>query len=174
MNSYCRVRVQFVLLFGVSIFSLIAEQPTPPKAAPEEKSAAKQISVRLEFHPGAGPARGEAGFQGASWSKLAPGLNPKALTLQARAGIGDKFPVQEKEDVTLFEITLENGTDDHLTVSIDSEAGSQKLRLDRDKETAFLVAGVKYLIIYPTLHVAGKAGERPTTNKATIVVKRLL
>jgi hypothetical protein len=173
MNSFRRVSSAFVLFVGITIPCIAAEQPTPPKAAPEEKSAPKQISVRLEFHPGGGPARGEAGFQGASWSKLAPGLDPKALTLQARAGIGDKFPVQENEQTTLFEITLENGTDDHLMVSIDSEAGSQKLRRARDKEAAVLVAGVKYLLLYPTLHVAGKAGERPTTNKATIVVKRL-
>src|SRR5687767_14886420 len=93
-----------------------------PQKPPTEKNAKPdQVAVRLIFVPGGGPWKGEAPFQGASWSALGPGLQKGVLMLQARAGIGDKFPVQEKNGETLFDVILENGTDDHLVLLISSE-----------------------------------------------------
>jgi hypothetical protein len=126
------------------------------------------------FAPGGGPWKGETPFQGASWSALGPGLEKGVLMLQARAGIGDKFPVQEKNGVTLFDVILENGTDDHLVLLIGSEEGEQKLKVARDKPSDLTVAGVKYRVMYPSLTVAAAKGEKPTTNKATIFIERRL
>jgi hypothetical protein len=140
----------------------------PPVPA---KKVVKQQLMRLEFNPGGGPWKGEAAFQGASFTKLGPGLGRDNF-MQARAGIGDRFPVQDKEDVTLFEVELENGLDDHLVVLITSGDVDQKVRLPRDKRVPITVAGSKYTLLFPTNQVAAAPGERPSTNKATIFVTK--
>ena len=99
--------------------------PVPAPAAepiPPPKKEAKQQLVPLEFNPGGGPWVGETPFQGASWSALGPGP-AKGSFMQARAGIGDRFPVQDKAGSTHFEIELENGVNDHLVVLVTAGDG---------------------------------------------------
>jgi hypothetical protein len=140
------------------------------QSAPVAKPAPAQIAAPLVFSPGGGPWKGETPFQGASWSALGPGIEKGVLMLQARAGIGDKFPVQKKEGTVLFEVTLENGTDDHLVLLIHSEDVDQRIKVTRNKATNFTVSGVKYQALFPKLTVAAAKGEKPTTNKATIML----
>jgi hypothetical protein len=140
------------------------------QSAPVAKPAPAQVAVPLVFNPGGGAWRGETPFPGASWSALGPGIEKGVLMLQARAGIGDKFPVQKKEGAVLFEVTLENGTDDHLVLLIHSEDVDQKIKVTRNKAADFTVSGMKYQALFPKLRVAAAKGEKPTTNKATILL----
>ena len=143
--------------------SIVAAEPAPPA------KAVKQQLVRLEFNPGGGPWSGETPFQGASFSALGPGPG-KDLFMQAHAGIGDRFPVQNKAGATLFEVVLENGLDDHLMVLVTGGDVDQKVRLSRDKGVEIAIAGAKYTLCFPTTRVAAAPGEHPSTNKAMIFV----
>jgi hypothetical protein len=143
--------------------SIVAAEPAPPA------KAVKQQLVRLEFNPGGGPWSGETPFHGASWSALGPGPG-KDLFMQAHAGIGDRFPVQNKAGATLFEVVLENGLDDHLVVLVTGGDVDQKVRLPRDKGVEITIAGAKYTLCFPTTRVGAAPGERPSTNKAMIFV----
>src|SRR5687767_2102570 len=78
-----------ILAFPFLTFAVHAEAPKPPPPAQE--------AVRLKFVPAGGPWKGETPFQGASWTALSPGWAPGVLQLHARAGIGDRFPVQEAD-----------------------------------------------------------------------------
>jgi hypothetical protein len=140
------------------------------QSTPVAKPAPAQVAVPLVFNPGGGAWKGETPFQGASWSALGPGIEEGVLMLHARAGIGDKFPVQKKEGAVLFEVTLENGTDDHLVLLIHSEDIELKIKVTRNKATDFTVSGIKYQALFPKLTVAAAKGDKPTTNKATIML----
>src|SRR5215204_3270949 len=120
-----------------------AAEPIPPK-----QEAKRQQLVRLEFNPGGGPWSGETPFQGASWHALGPGPG-NGNSMQARAGIGDRFPVEDKGGTRHFEIELENGLDDHLVVLVIAGDVDQKVRLPRDKPVEITVAGAKYTVLYP-------------------------
>src|SRR5438128_501207 len=73
--------------------------------------------VRQQFVPT--DARASAG--GASWSRLRAFPNhPGVLWTQARAGIGDSFPVQEVDGQTAFEVVVAEGDDEHLVVEVRS------------------------------------------------------
>jgi hypothetical protein len=148
----------------------MADEAAKPAAVAGERKSAQQLT-REEFNPGGGPARGETGFQGASWSALGRGFADDIM-MQARAGIGDKFPVAEKGKDPLFEVILENGTDDHLVLQIVSHERDQKVRVPRDKPVPITVAGSKYVLSFPTLRVAAAPGEHPSSNKVTIFVTR--
>lgn len=118
--------------------------------------------------------KGRASYDGASQTALVQGPQKGILWLQAHARIGDKFPVQMQGGVTLFEVVLVAGDDDHLVLEIRSKEGSQKINLPRDKDQTVEVAGVKYELLYPSISVAAAGNERPTTNKAMLMVKRRL
>ena len=143
--------------------------------APAEASAdAKSGDVRVRFVPDLHRKKGEASGHGASWSKLDPGPEKGILWLQAHAGIGDKFPVREKDDVTLFDVVVKEGDDDHLVLEIRSKKALQKIDLHRDKREVVEVDGVKYEILYPSVSVAAGGNDRPTTDQAMLMVTRRL
>lgn len=137
-----------------------------------DEPKAGTVKARLRFVPDGGAWKGETAFEGASWHNLGPGLEKDVLWMQARAGLGDKFPVQEKDRVTLFEVALLEGNDDRVVIEVRAKGGAQRIELPRDKPAPVKVAGRKYELRYPTLSVAAAPGENPSTNKATIQVSR--
>ena len=143
--------------------------------APAGSSApANSGAVRVRFVPDLHRKIGEASGNGASWSKLGAGPEKGVLWLQAHAGIGDKFPVREKDDVTLFDVVVKEGDDDHLVLEIRSKKALQKIDLHRDKRGVVEVDGVKYEILYPSVSVAGGGKDSPTANQAMLMVTRRL
>ena len=145
-------------------------------AADQDKpnlSTAK-VAVRMRFVPGGPPAKGATDFRGASWTELGPGPEKGVLWLQAHAGVGDKFPVIDKQGLHLFEVVLADGDDDHVVLEIRSQEGAKKIDLPRDKPGAVKVAGIKYDLLYPSISVGAAPGEKPTTNKAMLMVTRRL
>jgi hypothetical protein len=131
-------------------------------------------SARLRFVPEGGAWKGESEFKGASWTHLGPGLKADSLFLQARVGVGDKFPVQDKAGATLFEIKLVEGNDDRVAVEVQTKSGNQKVDLPRDRSVEVNVSGTKYELLYPSIRVGASAKETPSTNKATLIVTRRL
>jgi hypothetical protein len=94
--------------------------------------------------------------------------------MQARAGVGDRFPVGETDNATLFEVTVLEGDDERLVVEVRAKERTQRVELPRDKAAPVEVAGQKYELRFPTLSVAAAPDEKPSTNKATIhVIRRL-
>jgi hypothetical protein len=126
-------------------------------------------SVRLRFVPGGKAWKGETEFKGASWTRLGSGLRPGELFMQARAGIGDGFPVEDTKGMTLFQIKLLEGDDDRVTVEVKSHSETQKFVLHRDQSSAVSVAGKKYQLLYPSVSVSADPKENPSTNKATLM-----
>jgi hypothetical protein len=176
MNAAKALRI-FLLALGSSLATAAAvdvPQPAKPAAAPAGKAAAAQQNrlARLRFAPEGEAWRGETPFEGASWHKLgpAPGGRADVLMMQGRAGVGDKFPVQSKEGVTLFEVFLAEGGDKQLGVEVRTKAAPQKVEIKRDKSAKVEVDGVKYTLSFPTISVEAQPGEDPSTNKATIMV----
>jgi len=109
----------------------------------------------------------EAG-KGAVWTSLHPGPGQK-LILQAWAGIGDKFPVKDKDSTVHFEVLLTDGDDDHLSLEILSPQGVQMIDVQRDQPAQLHVAGIEYQFTYPSVNVSSKEN-KSTTNKAMIII----
>jgi hypothetical protein len=118
--------------------------------------------------------KGSSDYKGASCTALTNGPDPKALWLQAHAGVGDKFPVRDDAGVQLFEVLLQQGDDEHVLLEIQSKEGRKKVDLVRDKRGSVTVGGVQYDLAYPSVSVAASAGEKPTTNKAMLMITRQL
>lgn len=131
----------------------------------------KAHSVRVRFVPGSVPTSPLESGSGAVWSSLHPGPGGK-LILQAWAGIGDKFPVQDKDDLLHFEVELKDGDDDHLSLDILSQQVVQKIDVQRDKPAQVQVAGIEYELTYPSVSVSSKENKF-TTNKAMLLVTRV-
>ena len=131
-----------------------------------------KVATRMKFVPGGPPAKGATDFKGASWTALVPGPQKGVLWCQATAGVGDKFPVIDKQGVKLFEVLLANGDDDHVVLEIRSKEGAKKIDLARDKPAKVKVAGIEYDLLYPSISVGAAPGEKPTTNKAMLMVTR--
>jgi hypothetical protein len=131
----------------------------------------KPHSVRLRFVPEAAPQSPLESSDSAVWSALRPGPNPQSgeLFLQAWAGIGHKFPVQEEGGPTLFEVTLKQGNDDRLVAEVRSKQGTQTVELKRDKSVPVTIAGITYRLLYPTCDVSSTQG-KSATNKAMLIV----
>jgi len=140
----------------------------------EEAKTGTSVKARLRFVPEGGAWKGETTFKGASWHNLGPGLTKGVLWMQARAGVGDKFPVGEKDDAPLFEVAVLEGSDERIVVEVRSKDGNQRINLPRDKAAPVEVAGAKYQLRFPTVSVEAAPGEQPSTNKATVHVSRRL
>lgn len=130
--------------------------------------------MRLKFVPEGGAWKGETAFKGASWTNLAPGLTKGTLFLHAKAGIGDKFPVQDKAGVTLFEVRLLEGSDERIVVEVLNGDRAQKVELPRDHIAKVEVGGLTYELRYASVSVDPAKDPNPSSNKATIFVTRKL
>lgn len=167
------MKALFVLSLHLISLSLqtatAAEKDKPASLAP----ATEQLK-RVRFVPGSAPMKGSSDFKGASCTGLVPGPRKGELWLQAHADVGDDFPVIDEKGVTLFEVLLKAGDDDHLVLEIHTKEGKQKIDLQRDKAGAVTVAGIKYDLSYPSVSVAAAPNAKPTTNKAMLMVTRRL
>jgi hypothetical protein len=143
-------------------------------AADKDKPAAArpEVAVRMRFVPGDPPAKGSSDFKGASCTSLVPGPEKGVLWCQAHAGVGDQFPVITEDGVKLFDVRLAEGDDDHVVLEIRSKEGAKKIDLPRDKAGSVEVEGIKYGLSYPSVTVAAAPNEKPTTNKAMLMVTR--
>jgi hypothetical protein len=118
--------------------------------------------VRRRFVPG--PSE-----HGASFSALRPGPEKDGGSfLQAWAGVGENFPVKDKTGVTLFEVTVLEGDDDHLVMQIRAKEETQKIDVKRDKSEPVTVAGIRYEVAYPSVSVS--SADKTTSNQAMILV----
>jgi hypothetical protein len=155
-----------VLALGVHIGS--AAETEKPGAPPT------QVTVRMRFVPGGPPAKGSSDFKGASCTSLVPGPEKGVLWCQAHAGVGDQFPVITETGEKLFDVLLAEGDDDHVVLDIRSKEGVKRINLPRDKAGSVEVAGIKYGLSYPSVSVAAAPNDKPTTNKAMLMVTRHL
>jgi hypothetical protein len=96
------------------------------------------------------------------------------LWCQAHAGVGDEFPVMSKDEVKLFDVRLVEGNDDHVVLEIRWRGGAKKIEVPRDKRRSLEIAGVEYELLYPSVSVGAVVGEKPTTNKAMLLITRRL
>lgn len=118
--------------------------------------------VRKRFVPGKTE-------HGASFSALRPGPGKGGeLFLQAWAGIGEKFPVKNQAGVTLFDVAVVDGDDDHLVLEVSAKEGVQKIDVKRDKSETIIVAGTRYIVSYPSISVS--SADQTTSNQAMILV----
>lgn len=168
-----------LLLFLLSLSihpGLAADNEKPEPDAPSASPAAsvKLESVRVRFVPGSLPMKGEASYEGASWTALVPGPQRGVLWLQAHAGIGDKFPVQSQAGETLFEVLLVKGNDDHVVLEVRSKEDSQSIDLVRDRVKSLKVGEIEYEFDYPSIYIGAAKNEKPTTPKAMLMVTRRL
>ena len=153
---------------ALGVHAGLAADKNKPSAPPAE------VAVRMRFVPGGPLAKGSSDFKGASFTELGEGPVKGELWCQAHAGVGDTFPVIDKKGVTLFEVLLAEGDDDHVMLEIRSKEGAKKIDLPRDKAGSVEVAGIKYGLSYPSVSVAAAPKEKPTTNKAMLMVTRRL
>jgi len=127
-------------------------------------NAGQNLPVRQRFVP-----TKPSGNNNASWQNLGPNpLHPGVSWAMGTAGIGDKFPVQEKANEPLFEVTVTDGDDEHLVVEVSSKEGLQKVELWRDKPVSVQVAERKYELLFPTIDV--NPTDKTTTDKANLIV----
>jgi len=127
-------------------------------------NAGQNLPVRQRFVP-----TKPSGNNNASWQNLGPDpFRPGSLWAMGSAGIGDKFPVQEKAHEPLFEVTVIDGDDDHLVVEVSSKEGSQQVELWRDKPVSVQIAERKYELRFPTAQV--NPADKTTTDKAHVIV----
>ena len=92
--------------------------------------------------------------------------------LQASAGLNDRFPIQEAGGNILFEVTLENGTDEHIALVVHGSEGDQRVRIPKEKTVAVKVGTETYQFTFPRTRVEADPAEHPTTNKAMVIITR--
>lgn len=154
---------------------LRAQSAAPKPAAEEEDAQPQAHSVRLKFVP-AEPARSN----GASWSRLRhfPDDDPDVLMLMANAGIGDSFPVQEKDNPKVMDVKIVSGNDDELELGFaptekpypnDSVPKTMKVR--RNDTASIVLQGYRYKFSYPTVNVASDG--KTTTDTPMLIVNRI-
>ena len=90
--------------------------------------------------------------------------------LMAHAGIGNSFPVGEKDKPKAFDVKVIAGDDDYLKLEVRTEKGSDHYDVKRDGTVSVQVAGHKFTIAYPSVTVS--SGDKPTTDNAMIIVNR--
>jgi hypothetical protein len=118
------------------------------------------------------PAESEASGPGANWTALAPAPDRKgAYWVRAHVGVGDTFPVKEKDGQLVFEVALPEGSDEKLLVEVRYQGGIQRIDVPRDTAVTVEIGSSKYEWYYPSLYV-GPDGEA-TTNKAFLILTRL-
>ena len=162
-RSYAPVRPSQLHQMNISFIALLpflavgihtccaAEKDKKDGAVQAAPPAAKQQSVRMRFVPESPPRKGSADYEGASQTDLGPGPVKGVLWCQAHAGVGDQFPVIDKQGITLFEVRLVEGNDDHVVLEISSNEGVKKIDLPRDKRGAIKVGGIEYELLYPSV-----------------------
>ena len=155
-------------VIALGVHFTFARDQGKPSERPDE------VLVRMRFVPDGPPAKGSSDFKGASWTALVPGSEKGVLWCHAHAGVGDQFPVVSQEGETLFEVLLVEGDDDHVILQIRSKEGAKRIDLPRDKAGSVEVAGIKYALSYPSVSVGAAPNEKPTTNKAMLMVTRHL
>ena len=164
-------------LLALRIHTGLAADNDKPGIPPGDAPAVAKpslVSVRMRFVPGGPPAKGSSDYEGASFTALGPGPAKGVLWCQAHAGVGDQFPVIDAQNVKLFDVRLAKGDDDHVVLEIRSKEGVKKIDLGRDERGSVKVAGIEYELLYPSVSVAGAPDEKPTTNKAMLMVTRRL
>ena len=126
------------------------------------------VKVRQRFEPVDSRQSGRS----ANWTALVPVSDrPGALWVRAHAGIGDTFPVQEKDGPKLFDVAIPEGNDDKLLVEVRYQGGMQRIDVPRDKVVTVEIGQRRYEWYYPSIYVNpdGKA----TTDKAFLILTRL-
>jgi hypothetical protein len=149
----------FFAAFIFALPALAADKPAIPAAHP----------VRQRFVPAPPDA---AKGNGASFSALhqLAADKPGVLMLMAHAGIGNSFPVGEKDKPKAFDVKVIAGDDDYLKLEVRTEKGSDHYDVKRDGTVSVQVAGHKFTIAYPSVTVS--SGDKPTTDNAMIIVNR--
>jgi hypothetical protein len=170
MNTRLAFLVPFIALSTHTCFAADNDKPSVPPADVPASAKEKSVKLRMRFVPGGPPAKGSSDFEGAAFTDLGPGPEKGVLWCQAHAGVGDEFPVIDKQGVKLFDVRLAEGDDDHVVLEIRSKEGAKKIDLARDKRGSVKVAGIEYELLYPSVSVAGTPDEMPTTNKAMLMV----
>ncbi|MHC4478749.1 MAG: hypothetical protein ACYTEL_24205 [Planctomycetota bacterium] len=128
----------------------------------------KSSTVRQQFEP----IDSEVSDRGANWTALVPAPDrPGAFWVRAHVGIGDTFPVQEKDGRRLFDVVIAEGNDDQLLVEVRCQAGMQRIDLPRDKTVTVEIEGNRYEWYYPSTYV--NPDGRTTTDKAFLIIMRL-
>ncbi len=146
------------LLFSLILSSGCSTTPTD-----------KQIAVRQRFIPSAGTT--DTSHNGASYSALVPLKDGSGISrLIAHAGIGDAFPVKDEAGNCFFEIRLLSGDDDHLQIAINSILPSQHFDLRRDHPLWFKMDNHQYDLAYPSVSVAARKDEHPTSNQVMLLL----
>ena len=134
--------------------------------AVKENSNPSRVRQRFE------PTESSESGQGANWTALVPAPGrPGAFWLRANAGIGDTFPVKEKDGQKLFDVTVPEGNDDKLLVEVSYQGGVQRIDVPRDTKVTVEIGGSRYEWYYPSLYINpdGKA----TSDKAFLILTRL-
>ena len=140
----------------------------PTRAADKPAPDAAQV-VRQRFVPTS--SNGAKG-KGASFTALHQNAadKPGVLMLMAHAGIGDSFPVGEKDKPKAFEIQIVAGDDDHLKLEVRAGKRADRYDVKRDGTVSVQIDGHKFTISYPSVTVS--AEDQPTTDQAMIIVNR--
>ena len=174
MNTPLVLLIPLIALSPHISFAADKDKPSVPSVGAPASAKEKLVTVRMRFVPGGPPAKGSSDFEGASFTDLGPGPEKGVIWCQAHAGVGDQFPVMSKEGVKHFDVKLAKGDDDRVVLEIRSKEGTKTIDLARDKRGSVKVAGLEYELLYPSISVAGAPDEKPTTNKAMLMVTRRL
>ncbi len=143
-----------------------------PAFAEDNPATPAQRAVRQRFVPKPRDARDGNGADCTKLNQMKMD-KPGVLMLMAHAGVGDSFPVGEKDLRKALDVTVLAGDDDHLKLGIRiADEKKQQLDVDmkRDGTVSMQLAGHKFTFAYPSVTV--NPDSSPTTDKAMIIVNR--
>ncbi len=162
------MRKVIVMIMGVFVCGCGVEKKDQPEKGIQPPNGPYPVEVRQRFEP----ADAGASSQRANWTTLVPAPDrPGALWLRANVGIGDTFPVKEKDGPKLFEVAIPEGNDDKLLVEVRYQGGMQRIDVPRDQTATVEIGGHKYEWYYPSTYV--NTGGKATTDKAFLILMRL-
>ena len=97
-------------------------------------------------------------------------LDPTKLATLGPLGANPRV----QKAVSWLAVARQQGQKPQVVLDIRSKEGAKRIDLRRDRPGAVKVAGIEYDLLYPSVSVGAAPGERPTTNKAMLMVTRRL
>jgi hypothetical protein len=155
----------FCALLAIDNVGCKTSQATPSSTTEPAVSSASG-RVHLVFVPGA--------TGGSDWSRFMPlGNSHSIYFLRARVQPGGQFPVQDCAGVTLLNVEMVTGDDNHVAIDVRDTAKVQRIDLPRGQNgvTVYVAAG-EFGINYPSLDISATDAKAhgSTTDIATIYI----
>jgi len=130
--------------------------------------------VRLRFVPGEKTDDADCAKDDTSWTRFhwMEEMDDGVWMLQAHVAGGGSFPAENAAGEHLFRVRMVEGDDDRVELEVTDAAGEKStVKIQRDEQDVMAnIGGKEYRFSYPSVSVAAKDANPPTTTKMMLLI----